>query len=491
MTDPKKRFGRSVRSSFGWNATKLLVGQLGALVVFIILTGQLTPAVFGVFALALIFVEFMNQEGRYSSIDTLVQMQRADRTATSTVFWSMTALYSFIALVFWIAAPFIADGLNTPEFTWVMRALALSLIPIPIMFGPLARLNMEHDFQSIAVRSILATIVGGIGGVIVAFGPSPEWALVVQRVLQLATEATFLLLKTRLLPSFEFDRTLFKQFASQVSRIFMAQSCVKSLYRLLDLLLAVFFSAAVVGFWRVAERLLQTVFQAFASPLSSLWVILLSAAPDDINARRTIFFNLTQVSSIVLVPVFGGLALVAQDIVDLVLDERYQQVGAIFTVLSAFAMTAPFFFFRNGALIALKRTGLLVGLALLDLAILTIMIVVLQPYGSLFSIMSLGIVFAVSSVVYVGAITRLLKVKLTDLLVRIYPSYFATFALIAAVYALTPLLAGIPIWLALATKALVGAGTFLAYLLILHRSWLFQNIQLLMDRESSGSVVTV
>ncbi|MEL7108094.1 MAG: oligosaccharide flippase family protein [Pseudomonadota bacterium] len=479
-----------MRSSFGWSTARLLVGQIGALVVFIILTGQLSPAVFGVFALALIFVEFMNQEGRYSSIDTLVQMQRADGAATSTVFWSMTAFYALVALIFWLAAPFIARALNTPEFTWVLRALALSLIPVPIMFGPLARLNMEHDFQAIAVRSIMATAVGGVGGVAVAFGPAPEWALVVQRVLQLLTEAVFLLAKTRLFPTWQFDRDLFGTFAPQVARIFVAQSCIKSLYRLLDFILAVFFGPATVGIWRIAERLLQTAFQAFAAPLSSLWVILLSAAPDTKDARRIIFLNLTQVSSLILVPIFGGLALVAQDIVDLLLDPRYQTVGPIFSILSVFALSSPFFFFRNGALIALKKTNLLVGLAILDLILLTGLLFMLRPYGTVTTISSLGIVFLVSSVAYVSILTRILSVPLFEFVRRVYPAYFATFASMGAVYAASLLLLDQPVWQTLIIKVLVGIGIFVAYVFGLHRSWISQNIQLLMDRDSAGRPAT-
>ena len=490
MSDTKKEFGRSVRSSFGWSTTKLLVGQLGALIVFIVLTGQLSPAVFGVFALALIFVEFMNQEGRYSVIDTLVQMQRADRTAVSTVFWSMTAFYSLIALIFWIAAPHIAVALDTPEFTWVMRALALSLIPVPIMFGPLAHLSMEHDFKSIALRSIFATFVGGVGGIAVAFGPAPEWALVVQRVLQLITEATFLLLQTRLFPRFEFDYGLFRKFVYQASRIFVAQSFIKSLYRLFDLLLAIFFSAAIVGIWRVAERLLETTFRAFATPLSSLWVILLSAAPDAPEARRTIFLNLTQVSSLLLVPVFGGLSLVAQDIVDLLLDPRYQLAGAIFSTLATFAMAAPFFYFRNGALIALKRTNLLVGLALVDLIVLATLVFFLHPQGALISVFGVGIVYLVSSLAYVSVLTRILQVKLSEILLRVYPSYLATFIMIAGIHALAPALAGIPPWLELGAKATAGAGIFIAYIGLVHRQWFLRNVQLLMDRGKTGEVAS-
>jgi O-antigen/teichoic acid export membrane protein len=486
MSDTKKEFGRSVRSSFGWSTTKLLVGQLGALVVFIVLTGQLSPAVFGVFALALIFVEFMNQEGRYSVIDTLVQMQRADRTAVSTVFWSMTAFYCLIASIFWIAAPHIATALETPEFTWVLRALALSLIPVPIMFGPLAHLSMEHDFKSIALRSILATFVGGVGGIAVAFGPAPEWALVVQRVLQLITEATFLLLQTRLFPRFEFDYALFRKFVYQASRIFVAQSFIKSLYRLFDLLLAIFFSAAIVGVWRVAERLLETTFRAFATPLSSLWVILLSAAPDDTEARRTIFLNLTQISSLLLVPVFGGLSLVAQDIVDLLLDPRYQLAGAIFSTLATFAMAAPLFYFRNGALIALKRTNLLVGLAVVDLMVLATLVYFLHPQGALTSVFGLGIVYLISSVAYVAALTRILQVNLSELALRIYPSYFATFIMMGGVYLVSPYLATLPLWLGLGAKAAVGAGIFFAYLGLLNRQWFVRNIRLLMDRGNAG-----
>jgi len=73
----KKQFGSSFRSALSWNMLNIGVGQVMTLGIFLLLTTRLSPTVFGIFALALVFIEFFNAEGRFSIIDTILQKQRS------------------------------------------------------------------------------------------------------------------------------------------------------------------------------------------------------------------------------------------------------------------------------------------------------------------------------------------------------------------------------------------------------------------------------
>ncbi|MEM9841603.1 MAG: oligosaccharide flippase family protein, partial [Pseudomonadota bacterium] len=453
----KKTFGSSFRSALSWNMLNIGVGQVMTLAIFLLLTTRLSPTVFGIFALALVFIEFFNLEGRFSIIDTIVQKQRFDKKSLATVYWVSTAIYGAFAALFVLLAPMIADLFGYPDITDVLRALAVTLILIPLMFGPAAVLNATHDFKALTLRGIFAKFVGGIVALIVAFGPYPEWALVAQRVLATTAEASLLIFQTRVYPRLQFDGRWAVEFASEAGRIFMAQTCVKSLLRVLDVAIAGFFGAAAVGLWRIAERIMQAAFGAFANPISTLWVILLSdkdTSPDD---KRRIFLNLTQLGATILVPVFVGISLISQNFIDVFVDPDFKAVGPILGLLAAFGSLAPFYYFRNAALIAMKRTRTLVLLALFDLVLLSALCWGLQSFGTLGLVSGLGIVYIVSTVLFMPIILKEVGAGLGALMARVAPAYLAAAAMAVVVLSTAPLFGHLHPMLQIGAKAGLGA----------------------------------
>lgn len=460
------------------------VGQVMTLAIFLLLTTRLSPTVFGIFALALVFIEFFNLEGRFSIIDTIVQKQRLDKRSLATVYWVSTALYGVFALAFVALAPVIANAFGNPEITDVLRALAVTLIFIPLMFGPTAVLNVAQDFKSLTIRSIFGKLVGGATALIVAFGPHPEWALVAQRLLATVAEAGLLMVQSKIYPTFNFDRAWAREFAREAIQIFMAQTCVKSLLRVLDVAIAAFFGAAAVGLWRIAERVMQAAFAAIANPISMLWVILLSAVDTDPSEKKRIFLNLTQLGSTVLVPVFVGISLISQDFVDVFVDSDFAAVGPILGLLALFGSLAPFYHFRNAAFIALKRTKTLVTLAMFDLIFLSALSFFLSPYGTLGLVAGLGVVYVVSTFIFMPIILKEIGSSAKVLIGRVAPAYLAAAFMAALVLSSAMLYTDAPAIFQIGLKASIGVVGYLGYLFLVHRKWLQQNIELVLDRDS-------
>lgn len=478
----KKQFGSSFRSALSWNMLNIGVGQVMTLGIFLLLTTRLSPTVFGIFALALVFIEFFNAEGRFSIIDTILQKQRFDKASLSTIFWVAFGIYGAFAALFFFLAPIIANAFGYPDITGVLRALAVTLLIIPFSFAPAAALFERHDFKATTLRVLFAKVIGGIGALIVAFGPHPEWALVAQRVLSNSSEAALLILQTRIFPTFSFEKAWAREFLTETSRIFMAQTCVKSLLRVLDIAIAVFFGAAGVGLWRIAERVMQAIFGAFANPISSLWVILLSAKETGPEEKQRIFLNLTQLGTIILVPVFVGISLISQNFIDVFVAQEFNAVGPILGLLTLFGALAPFYNFRNAGLIALKRTGVLVKLAIWDLVFLSVLCFILRPFGITGLVAGLGVVYAVSAILFMPIILKEVGVKLSTVIERVTPAYVGAIIMALIVLGASPFIADMPALLQIGIKASLGAAAYFGYLFLVHNQWLRSTIEIVLDR---------
>ncbi|MHA7898752.1 MAG: oligosaccharide flippase family protein [Henriciella sp.] len=480
----QKQFGSSFRSALTWNMLNIGVGQVMTLAIFLLLTTKLSPVVFGIFALALVFIEFFNLEGRFSIIDAIVQRQRFDKKSLATIYWVATMIYGGFAALFVLLAPVIAGAFGYPEITDVLRALAVTLIIIPFALAPTAVLYERHDFKTITLRAIFAKFVGGITALIVAFGPHPEWALVAQRVMANTAEAGLLIVQTRIFPSFNFDRSWAREFAKEAGRIFMAQTCVKSLLRVLDVAIAAFFGAAAVGLWRIAERIMQAVFAAFANPISSLWVILLSAKDTGPEDKKRIFLNLTQLGATILVPVFVGIALISQNFIDVFVAYEFKAVGPILGLLALFGSLAPFYNLRNAVLIALKRTRALVNLALWDLVFLGSLCLLLRPFGITGMVSALGIVYLVSTVLFMPIVLKEVGVQLAALVHRVAPAYLGAVVMAIVVLTAASFFDHMPSLWQIGLKSSIGVAAYFGYLFLVHRTWLQKTIEMVLDRKT-------
>ena len=480
----KKTFGTSFRSSLSWNILNIGVGQVMTLGIFLLLTTRLSPTVFGVFALALVFIEFFNLEGRFSVIDSMVQKQRFDKKALSTVYWLATGLYSAFALLFVFLAPTIAAAFGNDQVTDVLRALALTLILIPLMFGPMAVLSAQQDFKAMTLRVIFAKFSGGIAALVIAFGPHPEWALVAQRLVATTAQSTLLIIQTRIIPTFDFDLPWAKEFAAEAGRIFLAQTGVQSLLRLLDIAIATFFGAAAVGLWRIAERIIQATNGAFAAPISMLWVILLSAKDTDPEEKQRIFLNLMHLGATMLVPVFVGISLISQDFINVFVDSEFRPVGPILGLLAAFGSLAPFYFFRNSALIALKRSQTLVLLAVIDLVLLTVLCLIMNRFGLLGMVCGLGLVYLKAAIWFMPIVLKEVNVSFVALFARISPAYLGALFMVAAVSATSGFYADAPSIAKIGLKASTGVIAYVGYFFLVHRNWLRQTIELVRERDA-------
>lgn len=456
-----------------------LLTQVMTLLIFLFMTNRLDPAEFGVFALALVFVEFVHREGRYSMIDTLVQKQRVDSAALSTAFWCAMLLLGALCAAVIAISPLAGKVFESEKLPPVLAALALTMLPIPFCIGPTARLSVKMDFRSLALRPVVAILVSSVVALIVVFSPYPEWALVAQRATLITVEAIFLQVAEPVFPRLKFDRVWAKEFSQTAVGIFSGQSLSRWLLRVFDVLVALFLGAAATGIWRIAERIIQAALSSLANPLNSLWVITLSREDVTKSDRQTFFLNMVQTSSIILAPVFAGVSLIANDFTTGFLREEYKDVSIYLSVYAGFATLAPFYFYRNAALIAFKKTALLNLYSFMDLAVLIGLSLLLHSYGQMAMVAGLGLTYVLSIGPCMHMFVKQTGAELSQIMRRVTPAYVAVLSMVVICLIVRPYFADIPALARLILTAIIGASVYAGVLFFAFRAHVLNTIKLL------------
>ncbi len=481
---PQKGLGTAFRSAMFWNITNMTFNQVVTTVVFLFLTYKLSPEVFGLFALGVIFVDYFHFQARTSAVDSLIQGQDFSKSMLDTAFSAGFIVVLVVTALLMLGSSLFATAMEEPQLALILPALALTLLPMPFIVPPMAVLSNEMDFRGIAIRGIIAAIGGGLAAVFVAVGPYAEWALVVQRAVNVIVSAAFLMFRAKWFPSLRFDRGLASAFLRNSGSIFIAQAISNSLMRVLNLVLGVFFGAAAIGLMSVAARFIETIYGAVAAPMGSLWVIMLSKERDSKSGRSNLYLGLTQLAALVCLPIFAGIALTSHDVVALVLSEKFAGVAPFLTIFASIGMFVPLAYFRNASLTALKRIRLLRYLAALDLFVLVIAALIAAQWGPWAIAGAMVVPVFVTALFITPILLREMNTGFGQLVGAILPAYVAIAVMSGGVLGLGALIGEATPLVSLLAKASCGIALYAGYLLLFHRKWVMRAVSIARQKDA-------
>ena len=475
----EERVASAFRSSMSWNVANMGVSQVITMSVFVFLTYRLDPVIFGVFALGVIFIDYFNYQGTSSGVDSVIQSQDFSKRALSSAFWSMMFIYAIVAACLFASGGLLASVMGEQKLALVLPVLALTLLPLPFSIAPSATLMRDHDFKGIAIRGILGSVLGGLAALATAFSAFPEWALVAQRGVSVLSSALFLMIRAKWFPTLEFSKSLAASFLANASRIFFAQGIASSYMRILDVIVGISFGAAAVGLMRIASRFVEAMYGTFASPIGSLWVILLSEKDQSADSRANLLSRLTQMSSLICLPVFAGVGLISSDLVEFALDDDYVASAPMLAMFCAAGLMVPFSYFRNHALTALRKLNLLLGLSILDVIVVALAGLAMSRYSATAVVAAILIMHVVRGIVTAPILISALGARWRKFLEALLPAYIAIVVMALAIFGVSLLVSDAAVGVRLITKISVGAIVYVGYLLVFHKAWSITALEML------------
>jgi O-antigen/teichoic acid export membrane protein len=490
--EPEGALGRAFSSAVSWNVAEMLVAQLVTVGLYFFLATQIPLEIFGVFFVAAILADFVYFQGRSSSVDAIMQTRDFSQDNLSSAFWAMFGSVIAIAIGICLMSPLFAWVQGNQAFLLFMPALALTLLPLPLGVPAQAKLNHILDFKGIAARGITASLAGGIAAVLmVLFTSFPEWALVVQRAVSTVFSVLFLVWRAKWLPAFRIKASFARRFFSDVSRIFFAQGLHASIPRILVFMIGSAFGQAAAGAFEWARRLAEMIYGAVAAPMGSLWVIMFSRSDMDKAERQELFGRLTTMCAMICLPLFAGLALISNNLIELVLPDSYGGIAPLLIILSGIGLLAPLFYFRNAAFTALQKLDLLVGLAIVDVlvvittSILTIFVFELQVE---YVVLALVIQQIVTIALFLPTLLIAMETSFGSMIMAIAPAYIGTLAMAFSVLIVTGLVMDLPLLVQLIAKILTGGLVYAIFLICFHRHWLLSAAEMLLPRLNNRAI---
>lgn len=238
-----------------WNAMERFSTMGIQLICTFILARFLTPSMFGLMGMLVVFTLIGNTITESGFSQTLINEKEVSRQTLSTVFWTNIALSLLIYFILWFAAPYIAGFYHEPILTDVSRVtfLVIPLGALSIIQFTLCSRGLE--FRKMCIISITASIISCIIAIIWAWRTHSVWALVVQNVMSYALRALGFWLTTKFRPALTFASDELRRLFA-FSRNLLITGLIGNIFNnIYTLLIGRFYGATQAGYFVQADRI--------------------------------------------------------------------------------------------------------------------------------------------------------------------------------------------------------------------------------------------
>ena len=462
---------RAIKST-GWLLTFRLGSQLLSWAVAIVIARFLTPADYGLFAMALTVVaaiELFREFGLGAAI-----IQRHDLTAEhlNTIFWIVALVGTALVVILWVGAELAAAFYAEPRLVWLLRILGLTVLFNIIGFVPYSLLTKEIEFLRRSVAAMLGAVSSSVVALSLAYLGYGVWALVVGQLVNAAIFNMALLVAARWLPglrlSFRNMGEIFK-FGLRLAAVSAVGLCSPIVNRVL---IGRFLGGPALGLFTMAETLAEALHKISSAVIHQLSLPVFAKLKREDGELRRYFLKITKYLALAILPAQIGMALVAYDLIAILLTAQWTPMVTLFQIFCVGKLIHILSLPAHPLLVARGRAATLLKFYAAG-AIVTAAAIML---GSQIGLLAVGAAwlgaFAALKIVLVSLALREVGIKVRIYLSNIGPPVVATMAMSVTVLVARHLDAGSAGVQRLALEVILGAFVYVATLLVLDRKLL-------------------
>lgn len=311
-----------------WSSLQTLIPTISAAVVFFISAIFLSPADFGLVGLASSVVMTVLAFTPVAFGEALVQRKLLTKAHTDSVFWLTLFCGALCFLPFAIWATPMATLMGDASIAAVLPVLALR-IPLDLAAAvPNAMIIRSMKFKLIALRTAVATMISVTICLVMLFAGYGYWALVASQVSASFVACAMAYWVAGWRPGITLQWSALRDLFNYGA--FASGNRMLATIKIDHFVLGVFAGTATLGLFFFARRLYNMLSNLVGGALASVSLALLSTLQDDREKTQLAFDMASFLSAAVSMPMFCALAIIAPDLLGLLLDDKW--AGAVFPV---------------------------------------------------------------------------------------------------------------------------------------------------------------
>jgi O-antigen/teichoic acid export membrane protein len=326
-----------------------------SLISLVVFARYLSAPEFGLAAIALAIVQALNLPVEMLFHDAVIQRKDLQQSHINSAFTFSVGLGAVLCAGCWLFGDMVGRAMSEPGFGRVLHWMSLSMLGSGFGSVLVAMQRRKLEFRALALRSLGGRAGSAIVAITVAVNGGGVWSLVVQQVLLvcLGTLTLWVLSDerphfgiawsaTRDLLRFGWLSTLQHLLYTLIPRVFMV-------------LVGGYLGSKIAGLLSLAFRGLDMLQGLLAGALVQVAMPLFSRMQDDREALFATYTRSVQLTALVTFPIFTGLALCANEVVQVVFGKQWLEAAPFFALIALLALPAYWRLYAGPLLTAVGR----------------------------------------------------------------------------------------------------------------------------------------
>ena len=349
----------SIRHKFlhgvGWSAAQSWGSQLVTLVVFAVLARLLSPAAFGLLAMANVFVALIKVFLDQGFASAIIQRRELQDDHLNTAFWTNAGVGLALTGIVVMSSSTVARLFGEPQLAPIVQWLSVVVLVSSLSAVQQGLMKRKFDFKLLAIRSLIAVLVSGVVGVTMAYQGYGAWSLVGQQISFALMQLVLIWRASDWRPKLRFSKRHFDDlfsFGANIVGINLAEFFNRNADKFL---IGYYLGATALGYYAVAYKLLETLARLVTSVTNQVTFASFSALQEDKKRVRNAFYSTTQLTGLITFPMFLGLAAIAPQVVLLIFGGQWSESIAIIQILMLVGLLESIYLYNANVMLAMGK----------------------------------------------------------------------------------------------------------------------------------------
>lgn len=425
---------RVVIKNLIWKMMERIGVQGVQFIVQIVLARLLLPEDYGLLSLVTIFIALANVFVQSGFSTALIQKKDADEYDFSSILFMSLFVATILYVTIYFISPAIADFYKESQLILILRILAITLFFGAINSVQNAIVAKKMDFKKLFLSSLIAVIISGIFGIILAYQGYGVWALVFQQLINqlLITITLWFTLKWR--PKIIFSISRVKYLFSYSWKL-LVSSLLETLYmNLRNLIIGKIYTPTALGIYNRGQQFPQLIVDNINGSIQSVMLPTLSSEQDNEERVKSIMRRAIVTSSFLVCPMMFGLAAVSESLIKILLTEKWMDCIIFVQIFCFVYMLMPIHTANLQAINALGRSDIFLKLEIIKKVVGIIILIITIPLGV--HAMAIGVLIGsiISSFINSYPNLKLLNYSYKEQIIDIIPSFILSMCMGIIVY---------------------------------------------------------
>lgn len=377
----RRELGRRAVSGALWNYGSFTYTKLATLITTVVLARFLTPAEFGVVALALVIVNYLDAVNSFGIAAAVIYEDEDDDRAMSQAFWLSQGTGFLAFLVTAATAPLTARIFDMPELAPIQVVLGLGFVLGSLGSVHDARLRRRLQWRRRMPADLARSTTKVVVAVLLAVMGLGAWALVWSQLASVLVFSIGVMLALRWRPMLVWDRAIVRRqlsYGGQITATTLAANLVRDLdYLMIGLVL----TPAALGFYTMGFRLPDLAIMGITYAISQTVFPVFSRMRDDRPGLGDAVVRTQRILAIATLPIATILWVASDQLVRVLYGPQWAETATVAPYIAAYSMMHAFVFVGGDAFKAVGRVGVLTTVILVRLPITAVVLWLVAPRG--------------------------------------------------------------------------------------------------------------